>query len=316
MESFPRLARGLPIIAHEPAIRSRPRRRHRQAASRGHRDTGEPLTAVDDAWRRSSPGDARGPRMAGYRVTCAGAARLEVARVASNASQRRLSDRLREPARAIADQAFDGDRRVSTHAPCRGGQSRSWRRRTVAGVPPAIARRPGDGARPRAFPTLAQTARTVRTNPAAAVAAGGQYLHAAAARRRADRRDAPSSGGPHRIRDDESQHVSLFDLTEIDADVVLQSCRAMRVGPEGIAAAAAVAPAGVWFPTAREGSIGQNRFVRPWRPPWPMPARGAARAWASDVDTLRPPPRREGRWSPAAAAVAVPAGADVRKSGR
>ena len=69
---------------------------------------------------------------------------------------------------------------------------------------------------------------------------------------------------PHRILDDESQHVSLFDLTEIDADVVLQLVQGdtrwnRSTSPPRLTAA----PTGVWFRTARESfDSAENRFVK------------------------------------------------------
>ncbi len=69
---------------------------------------------------------------------------------------------------------------------------------------------------------------------------------------------------PHRVLDDESQHVSLFDLAEIDADVVLQLVQGdagwdRSTSPARLTAA----PAGVWFRAARESfDSAENRFVK------------------------------------------------------
>jgi len=67
------------------------------------------------------------------------------------------------------------------------------------------------------------------------------------------------------------------------------------VGPEGIAAAAAVGAGRRLVPDGAGGvRLGRNRFVGPWRPPWPMPApRCCARLGLSDVDDPAVAGRRE-----------------------
>ncbi len=59
---------------------------------------------------------------------------------------------------------------------------------------------------------------------------------------------------PHRVLDDESRHVSIFDVTDIDADVVLQLVQGnaawdRTVSPPRLRAA----PGGVWFRVPQEG---------------------------------------------------------------
>ena len=69
---------------------------------------------------------------------------------------------------------------------------------------------------------------------------------------------------PHRVLDDETEHVSIFDLTEIDADVVLQLVQGgarfdQSVSPPRLRAA----PEGVWFRVPREGyDSAENQFVK------------------------------------------------------
>lgn len=69
---------------------------------------------------------------------------------------------------------------------------------------------------------------------------------------------------PHRVLDDETEHVSIFDLTEIDADVVLQL---VQGGAEFDRSATPprlrAAPEGVWFRVPKEGydSV-ENQFVK------------------------------------------------------
>jgi predicted component of viral defense system (DUF524 family) len=69
---------------------------------------------------------------------------------------------------------------------------------------------------------------------------------------------------PHRVLDDESLHVSIHDLTEVDADIVLQLVQggaawdrsAMPPRLRG-------APGGVWFRVPRESfDSAENQFVR------------------------------------------------------
>ena len=69
---------------------------------------------------------------------------------------------------------------------------------------------------------------------------------------------------PHRILDDEMEHVSIFDVTEVDADVVLQLVQGdaqfdQSVSPPRLNAA----PSGVWFRVPREGyDSAENQFVK------------------------------------------------------
>lgn len=69
---------------------------------------------------------------------------------------------------------------------------------------------------------------------------------------------------PHRVLDDEMEHVSIFDVTDIDADVVLQLVQGdaqfdKSVSPPRLTAA----PAGVWFRVPREGlDSAENQFVK------------------------------------------------------
>ena len=69
---------------------------------------------------------------------------------------------------------------------------------------------------------------------------------------------------PHRVLDDETEHVSIFDLTEIDADVVLQLVQGdatfdRSTSPPRLRAV----PSGVWFRMPREGfDSAENQFVK------------------------------------------------------
>jgi len=135
-------------------------------ASRGHRDHGR---AVDRRGRRAGAD----PRPATHVVPNGRAiwlpalaprgsrsARSRFARIskASFRSPSRTSSGYRGSRRSMATGRVLDTRHVEVVSPEAG------RRRTVAGVPPGDARRPGDGARrPGRFLPLAQTARTVRT---------------------------------------------------------------------------------------------------------------------------------------------------------
>ncbi|MBA2760243.1 MAG: DUF2357 domain-containing protein, partial [Chloroflexia bacterium] len=69
---------------------------------------------------------------------------------------------------------------------------------------------------------------------------------------------------PHRVLDDETEHISIFDLTEIDADVVLQLVKGgatfdRSATPPRLQAA----PGGVWFRVPKEGfDSAENQFVK------------------------------------------------------
>jgi predicted component of viral defense system (DUF524 family) len=69
---------------------------------------------------------------------------------------------------------------------------------------------------------------------------------------------------PHRVLDDETEHVSIFDLTEIDADAVLQLVQGgatfdRSATPPRLRAA----PGGVWFRVPKEGyDSAENQFVK------------------------------------------------------
>jgi predicted component of viral defense system (DUF524 family) len=114
-----------------------------------------------------------------------------------------------------------------------------------------------------AFLPRAQTSRTVRAvqRPPSLLV---QYFHLLRNAEAIIEATHLIERSPHRVLDDESQHVSLFDLTEIDADVVLQLVQ----GDAGWDRSAfpprlTAAPAGVWFRAAREGyDTAENRFVK------------------------------------------------------
>jgi predicted component of viral defense system (DUF524 family) len=69
---------------------------------------------------------------------------------------------------------------------------------------------------------------------------------------------------PHRVLDDETEHVSVFDLTEIDADVVLQLVQGdARFDRSASPPRLTAAPDGVWFRMPREGfDSAENQFVK------------------------------------------------------
>jgi len=137
-----------------------------------------------------------------------------------------------------------------------------------------------------AYLPRAQTARTVRAvqRPPSLLV---QYF---ALLRQADTLIAATNlieRSPHRVLDDASQHVSLFDLAEIDADVVLQLVQ----GEAGWNRASTPprltsAPAGVWFRTARESfDSAENRFVQAVATSLADACANVLRAWwLADVD--------------------------------
>jgi uncharacterized protein len=69
---------------------------------------------------------------------------------------------------------------------------------------------------------------------------------------------------PHRVLDDEAEHVSVFDLTEIDADVVLQLVQGdARFDRSASPPRLTAAPSGVWFRVSREGfDSAENQFAK------------------------------------------------------
>lgn len=69
---------------------------------------------------------------------------------------------------------------------------------------------------------------------------------------------------PHRILDDESEHVAIHDVTDIDADVVLQLVQGGAVFDHAVSVPRLrAAPGGVWFRVPREGfDSAENRFVK------------------------------------------------------
>lgn len=69
---------------------------------------------------------------------------------------------------------------------------------------------------------------------------------------------------PHRVLDDETEHVSVYDLTEVDADVVVQLVQGdARWDRSSTPPRITAAPGGVWFRVPQEGyDSAENRFVK------------------------------------------------------
>ncbi len=199
-----------------------------------------------------------------YRVTCEGAAWLEVGSQSIEAvAEGVFLIRFENQLGVSRLRALDSGGRVlaSSHvevvSPKLGGvnQSLTFFRAMLADL---VSER---GA--LAFLPRAQTARTVRAvqRPPSLLM---QYFFLL---RNADSINEAThliERSPHRVLDDESQHVSLFDLAEIDADVVLQLVQGdagwdRSTSPARLTAA----PAGVWFRAARESfDSAENRFVK------------------------------------------------------
>jgi hypothetical protein len=201
-----------------------------------------------------------------YRVTCAGAAWLEIGseRIASfGAGTGQFQVRFENQLGLSAIRGFDGMgrlldiRHVEVISPKLGGpeQSLSFFRAMLADL---TSERDA-----MAFLPRAQTSRSVQRvqrppsllvqyffliNNAESI---GEALH-------------QIQRSPHRVLDDETEHVSIFDLTEIDADVVLQLVQGgatfdRSATPPRLQAA----PGGVWFRVPKEGfDSAENQFVK------------------------------------------------------